>query len=282
MKVLLFGEKGMLGSAIAFKLGLYHDVAGLGHDDVDITVLSECKDIIEENKPNVVINAAAYTDVDAAESNAEQCFLVNAIGIRNIATVCRKKNIKIIHFSSDYVFDGKKMEPYVENDICSPLNVYGEAKFKGEQYLKEITNNYILIRTSWLYGKNGNNFVDSILEKGKNGEQIEVVDDQKSSPTYTVDLAAAVNFLLETEIIGTYHITNRGKCSWYEFARKIFQYAEIHDVELINVASQNLPGKAERPAYSVLSNNKFANATKKTMRFWQIALKDYINRVYYK
>ena len=147
--------------------------------------MSECKKAIKENAPDIVINAAAYTDVDGCEKAKDECFTVNAEAVKNIAEACREKNIRIIHFSTDYVFDGNSNEPYKEDCPCNPINVYGASKLAGERYLQKLSDNYILIRTEWLYGKNGKNFVRTILEKAQTSNKLEVVDDQIGSPTYT-------------------------------------------------------------------------------------------------
>ena len=279
MKILVLGHTGMLGSDICNMLILSHEVMGKNSKDFDISSLEDCRRIIGETAPDVVVNATAYTNVDGCESERERCFSVNAEGVKNLAVSCSDKGIKIVHFSTDYVFDGGKESPYVEDDLCNPVSAYGQSKFQGELYLKEFSNNYILIRTAWLYGKNGKNFVNTILEKAKSEQTLNVVDDQTGSPTYTIDLASAVNLLIEGKYTGTFHLTNRGACNWYELALKILQYANMADVEIEPIKSDKLQRKAMRPYYSVFSCRKFTDVTKRTMRFWQIALKDYINRV---
>ncbi len=279
MKILVLGHTGMLGSDIVNMLILSHEVMGKNSKDFDISSLKDCRRIIGETAPDVVINAAAYTNVDGCESEKDRCFSINAEGVKNVAVSCRDRGIKIVHFSTDYVFDGEKESPYVEDDLCNPVSAYGQSKLQGELYLKELSNNYILIRTAWLYGKNGKNFVNTILEKAKNKQILEVVDDQTGSPTYTIDLASAVNLLIEGDHTGTFHLANRGTCNWYQFTLKILEYANMADVEVRPIKSDKLQRKAPRPCYSVFSCRKFTEVTKRTMRYWQIALKDYINRV---
>ena len=258
-----------------------HEIIGLDKDEIDITSMSACEKAIKENAPDIVINAAAYTDVDGCESAKDECFAVNAGAVKNIAESCREKNIRIIHFSTDYVFDGESNEPYKEDHPCNPINVYGASKLAGENYLQSFTNNYIIIRTEWLYGKNGKNFVRTILEKAKTTNKLEVVDDQIGSPTYTRDLAAAVDLLIERNITGIFHITNRGSCSWFQFARKILQEAGITEVQVLPIKSEKLQRQAKRPPYSVLSMQKFIAATGKTMQPWQLALQDYLQDMRY-
>lgn len=281
MKILLLGHKGMLGCDLLLRLGRKHKVIGLDIDEIDVTSMSACEKAIRENIPDIIINAAAYTNVDGCETAKDECFAVNAEAVKNLAVACREKNIRIIHFSTDYVFDGDANEPYKEDHPCNPVNVYGASKLAGERYLQELSNNYIIIRTEWLYGKNGKNFVRTILEKVKTTDKLEVVDDQIGSPTYTQDLVLAVDLLIERNITGTFHITNRGNCSWFQFARKILQEAGITQVQVLPIKSENLQRQAKRPAYSVLSMQKFVAATGKTMQPWQLALQDYLEDVRY-
>jgi dTDP-4-dehydrorhamnose reductase len=276
VKILLLGHKGMLGSDLLLKLNVKNEVFGLDKEEIDIVSASECKKAIKEIEPDVVINAAAYTNVDGCETAKDECFAVNAEAVKNIAEVCRDKNIRIIHFSTDYVFDGAAKKPYKEDHQCNPINTYGASKMAGERYLRSLSKNYILIRTAWLYGVNGKNFVQTILGKVKTTKKLTVVDDQEGSPTYTKDLAAAVDFLIEQNAKGIFHITNRGSCSWYQFAVKILQEAGIHGVDITPIKSDQLQRPAKRPAYSVLSMQKFIQTTGKTMQPWQLGLQDYL------
>ncbi|PKN71610.1 MAG: dTDP-4-dehydrorhamnose reductase [Deltaproteobacteria bacterium HGW-Deltaproteobacteria-12] len=278
MKILLLGHRGMLGSDILYQLGRKYEVTGLDMDEIDISSPEQCRKAIDENTPNVVINAAAYTNVDGCEKERDLCFAVNAEAVKNIAESCRGKNIRLVHFSTDYVFDGKGKEPYTEDSPCHPVNVYGASKLAGELYLQELSNNYILIRTAWLYGKNGKNFVRTILEAARTKNKLEVVDDQIGSPTYTKDIAAAVDLLLERNITGIFHITNRGSCSWFQFTEKILQEAGIAGVKVLPIKSDQLSRPAKRPHFSVLSMQKFIRVTGKTMQPWQLALQDYLQK----
>jgi dTDP-4-dehydrorhamnose reductase len=278
MKILLLGHKGMLGSDLFLNLAGKHEITGLDKDEIDIASWSECKKAIKEDAPDIVINAAAYTDVDGCEKAKDECFTVNAEAVKNIAEACREKNIRIIHFSTDYVFDGNNNEPYKEDCLCNPINVYGASKLAGEHYLQKLSDNYIIIRTEWLYGKNGKNFVRTILEKAQTINKLEVVDDQIGSPTYTKDLASAVSLLIERNITGIFHITNRGSCSWFQFTEKILQEAGIKGVQVLPIKSGSLRRPAKRPHYSVLSMQKFIQATGKIMQPWQLALQDYLKK----
>lgn len=268
----------MLGSELLGRLSAGHEVTGKDIDEFDIASAGDCRRVIAEAEPDVVINAAAYTDVDGSEKARELCFAVNADGVRNVALACRPGRIEIVHFSTDYVFDGTKETPYREEDAIRPLNVYGEAKLAGEKNLQQYSEHYLLIRTAWLYGRQGKNFVKTIMGKAREVGRLEVVNDQKGSPTYAKDLAAAVERLLTGRHTGIFHVTNRGACSWYEFTLKILAYAGIDDVPVIPVSSRRLTRPAQRPRNSVLDCTRFVEATGKTMRFWQLALQEYIAR----
>jgi dTDP-4-dehydrorhamnose reductase len=279
MKILILGHKGMLGSDLLLRLTASgHDVSGRDVGEVDITSESSCRAALAECDPEVVINTAAFTDVDACESNPDRCFAVNAEGVKNIALACRDRRVNVVHFSTDYVFDGAKGRPYVEEDAGNPLNVYGASKLAGERYLLDLAPDFLLIRTAWLYGRNGKNFVRTILEAARRRPVLEVVDDQVGSPTYTVDLAVAVERLIVGGHRGVFHVTNRGAGSWFEFAERIISYAGLHGTEVRPISSAKLTRPARRPPYSVMSARKFIQTTGRTLRFWPIALQEYLER----
>ncbi|NPV03523.1 MAG: dTDP-4-dehydrorhamnose reductase [Syntrophaceae bacterium] len=276
MRILVMGHRGMLGSDLVDVLGRDHEVSGVDVGEFDITSAADCARVVGEFRPDAVVNAAAYTDVDGCETNREACFAVNADGVRNMAEACREAGAMAVHYSTDYVFDGTKGEPYLEDDPCRPINAYGESKRRGEEALVETLENHLLIRTAWLYGRRGKNFVKAILEKAREEGTLRVVDDQVGSPTFTLDLAQATKLLIELGCRGTYHVTNRGVCSWYDFARRILETAQVTGVTVVPIKSRELDRKAARPAYSVLSNRKFMEATQRTMRPWQVALNEYL------
>ena len=279
MKILLLGHKGMLGTDLLTQMRLHHEIVGMDKEEIDITSADECAKAIGKTAPQIVINAAGYTNVDGCETAKEECFAVNAEALKNIAVACHRKNIRIIHFSTDYVFNGTGSAPYKEDDDCDPINTYGASKFAGERYLQTLAQNYIIIRTAWLYGVNGKNFVRTILEKAKTTPRLTVVDDQLGSPTHTKDLAAAVDLLIEKNAQGIFHVTNRGSCSWYQFAVKILQESGIENVEVSPIKSDQLARTAKRPAYSILSMQKFISTTGKAMQPWQLGLQDYLESV---
>ncbi len=278
MKILVLGHKGMLGSDLMLRMTADHELTGKDVEDFDITVEADCRRIIAESSPDVVINAAAYTNVDGCETDGDRCFAVNALGVKHIALACRGRGIRIVHFGTDYVFDGRKAAPYVEGDEPAPLSVYGSSKLEGERFLQALADHWLLIRTAWLYGRKGRNFVKTILEKAETTKTLEIVEDQVGSPTYSWDLAGAVQLLVEGGHQGLFHLTNRGRCSWYEFACSILKFSGKTEVSVRPIASEALTRPAARPAWSVLSSRKFSEATGKAMRFWQIALQDYLER----
>ena len=276
MRILILGHKGMLGSDLVLRFGEAHDVTGRDVDDFDIAAEADCLRVVRECSPEVVINAAAYTNVDGCETNREACFAVNATGVKNVALACRGRGITLVHFSTDYIFDGRKGSPYGEEDPPAPLNVYGASKLEGERYLRSIADSYLLIRTAWLFGRHGKNFVKTILSKATELKTLEVVDDQVGSPTYSRDLAGAVELLIAGGHRGVFHVTSSGLCSWYEFARAIMEYAGRDDVIVRPIDSGKLSRPAARPAWSVLSGAKYAAATGRPMPPWQQALRDYL------
>ncbi len=279
MKILVLGCNGMLGHDLMAEFGGVHDVTGKDIEDFDITSPADCRDLIGQAKADIVVNAAAYTNVDGCEADEAGSLAVNAAGVKNVAKACREYEAQLVHFSTDYVFDGTKDSPYLEDDPCNPVSAYGRGKLMGEEYLRKITDNYLIIRTAWLYGRHGKNFVAAIVQRAEETGRLEVVDDQTGSPTYTVDLAAAVRILIEGDHRGIFHVTNRGSCTWFEFAKKIIEYKGMNDVSITPIRSAQLDRAAHRPSYSVFSCRKFADVTSRTMRFWQIALKDYIARM---
>ncbi|MHB8772141.1 MAG: dTDP-4-dehydrorhamnose reductase [Syntrophales bacterium] len=276
MRILVLGHKGMLGSDLMLRLAEAHEVTGRDVDAFDIASEEDCRRVVRECAPQTVINAAAYTNVDGCETNREVCFSVNAAGVKNVALACRGRGITLVHFSTDYIFDGRKGGAYDEEDPPAPLNAYGASKLEGERCLRSLADDYLLIRTAWLYGSHGKNFVQTILRKAAEVKRLEVVDDQVGSPTYSRHLAAAVEALIAGPHRGVFHVTNAGHCNWYEFARQIVAYAGLDDVAVRPIDSGKLSRPATRPAWGVLSNAKYAAATGQTMPPWQQALKEYL------
>ncbi|MFH1624608.1 MAG: dTDP-4-dehydrorhamnose reductase [Pseudomonadota bacterium] len=280
-KILLLGASGMLGNDLIKVLGSTREVVGKSSKNFDITDREATREEILTTNPHIVINSAGFTHVDGCEAEVEKAFMVNGDGAKNVALACKEGKIKLLHISTDYVFDGKKEEPYLEDDRPSPLNVYGKSKLQGEQYITEIMEEFLIVRTEWLYGKSGHNFVDTILRLARVEEELKVVNDQIGSPTYTKDLAYAIDTLLEHDLTGVYHVTNSGMCSWYEFATTILKLASIQNVKVEPVNSDTYTRPAKRPAFSALNCSKFEKETGYTMRTWDAALAEYF-REYYK
>ena len=226
--------------------------------------------------PNIAINCAAYTNVDSCEDNYELAFKVNSLGARNLAIACEKIKAKLIHISTDYVFEGNGQVPYKEYDLNNPVSVYGKSKLLGERYVKEFCSRYFIVRTSWLYGYSGNNFVKTIIKAAKEKRQLQVVDDQIGNPTNAEDLAYHILKLLLTEEYGIYHCTGSGECSWYDFACKIVEFSNI-DCKVDRMKSDKLNRKAKRPYFSSLDNMMLRCTIGDEMRNWQEALKVFIN-----
>ena len=265
IKTLILGAKGMLGHALVeeFPDAVAWDIEDLDITDEDIVF----KKIIKEN-PDIIINAAAYTDVDGAETNKELCFKINAEAVKYIAKACKSIDSILVHISTDYVFDGKT-EGYGESDKKSPLSIYGASKALAEDYIMEILNKFYILRTAWLFGKNGKNFVNTINQLAQNKDSIDVVNDQKGCPTYTKDLAKKISSITK-EPFGIYHITNSGSCSWYEFAKEIVKLCNLK-CHVNPVSSDKFIRPAARPKYSVL-----LNAKTEPLRNWKHALKEYL------
>ena len=281
--ILVLGASGMLGNDLIKILGLRHEVIGKDFNDFDITNKGITREEILDINPQIVVNSAGFTNVDGCETEVEKAFLINADGTKNVALACEEGKIKLVHIGTDYVFDGNKREPYLEDDIPNPLNIYGKSKLKGEQYIKETMEDYLIVRTEWLYGKKGNNFVSTIMKLAEIEKELKVVDDQIGSPTYTKDLAHAIERLIDCSLQanslhnlkGVYHVTNRGTCSWYQFALKMLELARIEDVKVNPISSKIYNRPAERPAYSALNCSKFEKETGLTLRPWEDALAEY-------
>jgi len=276
LKVLVTGAKGMLGTDMVDVLSGEHRVIGVDIGEVDITDARATETLIFEAEPQIVVHTAAYTDVDGCESNIRHAYRVNAIGTRNIALACRKVGAAMLYVSTDFVFDGVKREPYLERDRPNPLNVYGFSKYAGEQFVASLLAEHYIIRTAWLYGENGKNFVTTMMRLADEQGKLKVVDDQFGSPTYTVDVALAVARLIATGKYGTYHMVNTGQVSWCGFARKVLELSGRHRVPVKPISSEQLSRPAIRPAYSVLQNSALELTIGVTIRLWETALEDFI------
>lgn len=277
MKVLLTGGNGQLGRELSRKLSNLNNqytVISTDYDTLDITNLAQVKQCILAHTPDVIINCAAHTAVDLAETDIENAYRINALGPKHLAIACDQIGAKLIQVSTDYVFDGESPLPLREDAPVAPQSIYGTSKLAGEENVKIFCKRHFIIRTAWLYG-DGNNFVRTMLKLAKTNPEISVVGDQFGSPTYTKDLATAIINLMQTEYYGTYHGTCEGQCSWYDFASKIFELKGI-DIKVNKVTSEQFVRPAKRPKYSVLDNFNLKLYGLNTFRGWEEALADYL------
>ncbi len=279
MKILVTGVKGQLGYDVVREGQKYgFDMFGTDVDNMDITDSRQVKSVISDFNPDAVIHCAAYTAVDAAEDNIDICRKINVDGTRNIAKVCKDLNIPMMYFSTDYVFDGKGEHFRKEDDDKAPLNVYGQTKYDGELEVQKLVEKHFILRISWVFGVNGNNFIKTMLRIGQTKDVVGVVADQIGSPTYTEDLAVLVIKMIQTSKYGVYHVTNEGVCSWYEFACEIFKQAGL-EVQVTPLTSEEYPVKAARPKNSRMSKDKLVDAGFCLLPNWQDALKRYIKLI---
>ncbi|GAB7389184.1 dTDP-4-dehydrorhamnose reductase [Bacillaceae bacterium] len=279
-KVLVTGANGQLGKdMVEVLLQRGYECIGCGRNQLDITDMEMVKEVVQSIRPDVIIHAAAYTKVDVAESEPEKAFLVNAWGTRNMSVAAESIGAKLVYISTDYVFNGNATMPYQEFSPTAPINVYGASKLAGEQMVRDFHTRFFIVRTSWVYGRYGQNFVKTMLDLAKKNQTLKVVHDQIGSPTYTVDLAKKIEELIRTDRYGIYHISNSGQCSWYKFAKSIFKIAEI-EVDVQPVATSDFPRPAKRPAYSVLDHMALRLNGFSPMRKWEEALHEFIGDYY--
>ncbi len=277
MKVLVTGVNGQLGYDVVKKLASNHiECIGVGRKEFDITNEKETMNFIVQYNPDVVVHCAAYTAVDKAEDERELCYNINVLGTRYISLACEKINAKMVYISTDYVFDGKGDLPFGTDYSPEPINYYGQTKYLGELEVQKLVNKYFIVRISWVFGINGNNFIKTMLKLGKDRDELTVVADQVGSPTYTYDLAELIVTMCQTEKYGTYHATNEGDCSWYEFACEIFKGANIN-VKVTPIKTEQYPTRAIRPANSRLSKDELDHAGFSRLPHWKDATKRYID-----
>lgn len=275
MKLLVAGSHGLVGTNILPILEQSFDVVPLDIEEWDITDRSAGEYTIRKYSPHALLNLAAFTNVDGCEDQQAAAQNINGDGAGVVAELCGRFNIKLIHMSTDYVFDGNKDRPYTEEDSPNPLSVYGKTKLSGEEKAMEYCPASVIIRAQWLYGRGGENFITKITKIAREKGVAEVVDDQRGSPTYAKDLAEPLRILIEKGGSGIYHVANNGSCTWFEFAQEIFARLKL-EVELKPTTSRQLNRKAERPKYSVFDCSKIQRDTHVVMRSWQEALQDYL------
>ncbi|GAB6168170.1 dTDP-4-dehydrorhamnose reductase [Clostridium carnis] len=291
MKILITGSKGQLGNELQdiikkgrSEIGEVSDtiksseVVALDIEDLDITNFEMVMDVLNNVNPDVIINCAAATNVDGCESNRDLAFKINAIGPRNLAIVCEKIGAKLVQVSTDYVFSGVGEVPLTEYDLTAPYSVYGKTKLKGEEFVREFSSKYYIVRTAWLYGYIGKNFVYTMRSLGEQKESLNVVNDQRGNPTHANDLAYHILKLIETEEYGIYHCTGKGECTWYDFAKLIMELSERKCI--VNpCTSEEFKTPAKRPEYSSLDNMMLRCTVGDEMRDWKEALKSFISNL---
>jgi dTDP-4-dehydrorhamnose reductase len=268
----------MLGQDLAPHLAPHHEVLPVDLPEVDITDPDAIGRSVEAGKPDVVIHAAAFTAVDDCERQPQRAFLVNSAGTQNVVLACRRVDVPMLYISTDYVFDGEKDGPYLENDEPNPLNIYGKSKLEGECHVRELLPRFWIVRTSWLFGPLGKNFVQTILERVRAGESLRVVDDQIGAPTYTVDLAAKLLQVVERGEPGVYHVTNQGYCSWFEFSKEIARQAGLGQSKISPIPTSGSDRPARRPRNSRLANARLESEGLGLLPPWSDALARYLAR----
>ena len=275
MKVMVLGSRGMLGTDLMGTLATC-DLLGLDLPELDITDAGQCRARVQEFSPEVIINAAALTNVDYCESHEEEAFLINGEAAGNLAAAAHAVGALLVYYGTDYIFDGTREDGYHEEDAPNPLSVYGKSKLRGDQLLRSLCPNHLILRTSWLFGCHGKNFIRTIVGAARQGQPLRVVDDQRGNPTYTQDLAARTKAMLERGCQGTYHVTNGGSCTWYELACRSVEWAAVAGASVEPVKTPQFPRPAPRPACSILADTRLRREGFPPMRPWQEAVRDYI------
>jgi dTDP-4-dehydrorhamnose reductase len=280
MVVLVTGSSGQLGQSLQYLAPNYQEIQFVfcTSADLNITDIAQCHAVFKQYQPYYCINAAAYTAVDKAESELEKAHIINVIGAKNIAEVCKAYNTVLLHISTDFVFNGTKKSPYTEEDIPNPTGVYGKTKREGEIAVQQTWEKHFIVRTSWVYSQFGHNFMKTMLRLASERDTISVVNDQIGTPTNAVDLADALvqiiltdNRQTTTDNFGIYNFSNEGQCSWYDFAKKIFEINKTQ-IELKAIPTSSFPTPAQRPAYSVLDKSKIKNTFGLSIKNWDACL----------
>lgn len=275
-KILVTGATGQLGHDVCKELerrGIEH--RGVSSKDFDVTHREAVQAYVKEYQPTAIIHCGAYTAVDKAEDEKEKCFAVNGEGTGNLAEICKEMDAKMVYISTDYVFQGEGATPYEVEDTTNPQGIYGASKLQGEEAVRKLLEKYFIVRISWVFGENGNNFVKTMLRIGKDREEVTVVADQVGSPTYTADLAPLLCDMVMSEKYGTYHATNEGYCSWAEFAEEIFKIAG-YTTKVKHITTAEYPVKAKRPANSKLSKTSLDEAGFTRLPQWKDAIGRYV------
>ena len=288
MVVLVTGANGQLGQSIQFIVNKYPNIQFIYTDfqEMDITNLESCQAIFKEHTPHFCINTAAYTAVDKAESEAEKAHLINAIGPKNLAQVCKEFDTILVHISTDFIFDGTSKVPYLETDIPNPKSIYGQTKLDGELAIQKNWEKHFIVRTSWVYSQFANNFMKTMLRLASERDNLSVVNDQIGTPTYAVDLAEVLLKIIDSchaELVsasnfGIYNFSNEGVCSWYDFAEAIFHQKGI-EIDLKPIPTEVYPTPAKRPSYSVLDKTKIKKVFGLEIKDWKESLTVSLNHL---
>ena len=276
-RIVITGARGMLGTDIVHLFSRQFECIPFGRQDLDITDPQSCISALKDVKPAIVINCAAFTKVDLCETEPENAFSVNAKGTGNLASACSKTGTLLVHIGTDYVFDGKGTRPYREGDTTGPINIYGASKLEGERAIESSGVTFLIVRTAWLYGKAGPNFVRTMLDLSHRQKILKVVNDQIGSPTYTADLAGGILDLVMRKAYGIVHLTNQGSCSWFELAREALRCSGMDPGRVVPVPTSQFARPARRPSYSVLDNSRFYSITGRRLRHWKDALREFLS-----
>lgn len=276
MRILITGANGMLGTALLPCLWHEHEVVGVDYKDFDISQESAVQKAFLDLRPEFVFHLAAYTDVDGCEANPQKAQGVNAQGTRNVARSCADVGATLLYVSTDYVFDGSLERPYREDDIPNPLSVYGQSKLGGEQHVQALLPRHFIVRSSWLYGPHGKNFVATILKIAQERDEVRVVNDQRGSPTFTQHLALKLAQMLRVQTYGIYHVTGGGNCSWFEFAQGIVKMGGLEQAHVVPISTGQSRRNARRPANSVLENRRLIDSHLGALPPWTEGLAQYL------
>ena len=279
MRLLITGGLGLLGKEIEATFRDRAEIRTTDREEWDVTDPAACRREVDGFRPDVVIHCAAWTAVDRAESEPEAARLLNVEGTLNVARACRERGVLMVTFGTDYIFDGASARPYREDDPANPLSVYGKTKWAAEQALREEGGDHLLVRTQWLFGPAGRNFISTILEKARRGDALRVASDQVGCPTFSRDLAGAVRKLLAAGARGTVHYSSEGETSWFGLARHVLERCGLPAALLTPARTRDLPYPAPRPAYGVLSKEKYRAVTGDSPRPWEEAVGEYLERI---
>lgn len=277
MKILVNGAGGQLGQEIVHRLSPWYDILGYTREEWDVTDSERTRELLKTERPDVVVHCAAYTKVDEAEDDPVSAFRINTYGTRNVATACSENDAVMVYFSTDYVFDGERVDGYDEWSETSPVNVYGRSKEAGERTVRLYCPKHFILRTSWLYGVHGHNFVKTIVNKARATKEIRVVNDQTGSPTYAGHLVSKLTELLHTRNYSTYHAANSGSCTWFQFARTIIELLALN-VTPVPISTCELQPKAKRPRYSTLRSVRLPAQNIALLPHWEAGVSEFLKQ----